>query len=340
MKKQVVIFFRIIIFYCCVHLINSCTTTKNTPMHRGWHNMNARYNAYFYSNEYMKESTKKVEKANKDDFTRILPLFIYTNNESAKGYYADFDKTIKKSSLVIHRHAIMNPKTKEEIPNACRWIDENYMLIGKSHFYKRELFTALEMFEYVAKKYPNPEAKYLGMLWMVRTNTEIGSFSKSEQIIDDLRNAEDFPKKDKFFQCELAAVSADFYIKKAEYGEAIMQLTKAIVFAKKRMTKARYTYVLAQLYEKVGNNSEASRYYEMVPKYHPNYDMEFNAKINHARLHDVNNGDTKAIKKELARMLKDEKLCTKKKIFHLQSITSINPSWKAFQIMGKKHYHI
>jgi tetratricopeptide (TPR) repeat protein len=269
--------------------------------------MNARYNAYFYSREYMKESTKKVEKANKDDFTRILPLFIYTSNENAKDYYADFDKTIKKSSLVIHRHAIMNPKTKEEIPNACRWIDENYMLIGKSHFYKREFFTALEMFEYVAKKYPNPEAKYLGMLWMIRTNNEIGSFSKSEQIIDDLRNAEDFPKKDKFFQSELAAVSADFYIKKSEYGGAIPQLTKAIEVTKKKMTKARYTYVLAQLYEKSGNDSEASKYYQMVPKYHPSYDMEFNAKINHARLHDVKNGDTKAIKKELARMIKDEK---------------------------------
>ena len=92
-------------------------------MHRGWHNMNARYNGYYYSRENIKESVKKVEKASKDDFTKIIPLFIGTTNENAKSYYADFDKTIKKSSTVIQRHAITNKKTKEEIPNACRWID-------------------------------------------------------------------------------------------------------------------------------------------------------------------------------------------------------------------------
>lgn len=306
MKKYFLVLLKIT--FCCVlvQLLNSCTNTKNTAMHRGWHNMNARYNAYFYSGEYMKESVKKLEKSNKDDFARILPLFIYTTNENAKDYYADFEKTIKKSSLVIHRHAILNSKTKEEIPNACKWIDENYVLIGRSHFYKREFFTALEMFEYVAKKYPNPEAKFTGMLWMIRTNNEIGSFSKSEQILDEIKSSEKYPQT-KPFLAELALVSADYYIKREEYAAATVQLKKAIENTRKKSLKARYTYILAQLYEKIGVNSDASKFYQMVPKFHPDYAMEFNAKINHARLYDAETGDTKAIKKELARMLKDEK---------------------------------
>ncbi|MES2592993.1 MAG: tetratricopeptide repeat protein [Bacteroidota bacterium] len=306
MKNNNLFLLRIFTFCCFLLFVTSCTNKKNTAMHRGWHNMNARYNGYFYSRENIKESVKKVEKSNKDDFTKLLPLFIYTDNINAKNYYSDFDKTIKKSSVVIQRHAIINPKTKEEIPNACRWIDENYMLIGQSHFYKRDFFSALEMFEYVSKKYPNPEAKYGAMLWMIRTNNEIGSFSKTEAVFDEIRSAEDFPQ-DKFYQRELAAVTADYNIKKNDYPRAIVQLEKAIELTRKKMVKARYTFVLAQLYEKLGDNSKASKYYETIPAMHPNYDMEFTARINHAKLYDAQSGDTKVIKRQLMRMLKDAK---------------------------------
>src|SRR6185295_13812027 len=110
-------------------------------------------------------------------FSKLIPLFVYTDNQTSKNYYADFDKTIKKSSVVIQHHAIKDKRTKEEIPNACRWIDENYMLIGQAHFYKRDLFSALEAFEYVSKTYKNQKAKYSGLLWMMHADNEIGSYS-------------------------------------------------------------------------------------------------------------------------------------------------------------------
>lgn len=275
-------------------------------MHRGWHNMTARFNGYYYSNENIKETVKKIEKANKDDFSKILPLFIYTNNTSSKTFYSDCDKTIKKSSVVIQRHTITERKSKKEIPNACKWIDENYVLIGKAHFYKRDLFSALEAFEYVSKIYPNPEAKYTGMLWMMRTNNEIGSYSLTEASLDEIRNATDFPN-DRSYQRELAAVTADYYIKREDYNASIKHLTKAIALTRKKTTKARYTYVLAQVYEKLGDNKKASQYYSLVPGLHPSYDMAFNAQINRAKLYDIREGGSKIIKKQLNKMLRDDK---------------------------------
>lgn len=275
-------------------------------MHRGWHNMTARFNGYFYSNENIKETVKKIEKVHKDDFSKIIPLFIYTNNNNSKTFYSDCDKTIKKSSVVIQRHTITERKSKKEIPNACKWIDENYVLIGKAHFYKRDLFSALEAFEYVSKIYPNPEAKYTGMLWMMRTNNEIGSYSLTEGSLDEIRNATDFPN-DRSFQRELAAVTADYYIKREDYNASIKHLTKAIALTRKKTTKARYTYVLAQVYEKLGDNKKASQYYSLVPGLHPSYDMAFNAQINRAKLYDISSGGSKIIKKQLNKMLRDDK---------------------------------
>ncbi|MDQ3046658.1 MAG: tetratricopeptide repeat protein [Bacteroidota bacterium] len=287
-------------------LLGACSQTKNTVMHRGWHNMNARFNGYFYSRENVKESLKKVNKAKKDDFSRIIPLFVYTDNTNAKTYYGDFDKTIKKSSVVIQRHTIMNKRTKKEIPNACRWIDENYMLIGQAHFYKRDLFSALEAFEYVSKIYPNPKAKYSAILWMIRTQNEIGSYSQSELLIDEIRTADDFPKE-KAFEREFSLVQADFHIKRGDYTPAVKHLTRGIALTKKKKERARYLYVLAQLYQKLGDNSKASQYFAMVPGLHPYYDMEFNAQINRAKLYDISSGGSKAIKKKLMRMLRDDK---------------------------------
>ena len=268
--------------------------------------MTARYNGYYYSNENIKETVKKIQKANKDDFSKLLPLFVYTDNKTSKNYYSDFDKTIKKSSVVIQRHTITDKKTKKEIPTAGKWIDDNYMLIGKAHFYKRDLFSALEAFEYVAKIYPKPESKYKGMLWMIRTNNEIGSYSLSEATIDDIRNAKDFPT-DRVFQQELTAVTADFYIRREEYSAAIKFLTRSIALTKNKTEKARFTYVLAQLYEKQEDKKKASMYYGMVPRLHPSYDMAFNAQINQAKLYDISSGGSKVIKKKLMHMLRDDK---------------------------------
>lgn len=275
-------------------------------MHRGWHNMNARYNGYFYSNDNMKETVKKIEKSNKDDFSKPIPLFVYPDNNSAKTYFTDLDKTIKKSSSVIQRHTIQNKKNKEEIPNACKWIDENYVLIGRAHLYKRDLFSALEAFEYVSKKYPNPEAKYSGMLWMARTQNEIGSYSQTELIIDNLRNAKDFPNT-RSYQKEFALVTSDFHIKRNDYSPAIKSLTKAISLTKSKREKARYIYVLAQLYESMGDNKKAMQYYTMVPGMNPKYEMVFNAQMKRAQLYDGTTGDSKAVKKQLMKMLKDAK---------------------------------
>ncbi len=275
-------------------------------MHRGWHNMNARYNGYFYSNDNMKETVKKIEKNNKDDFSKPIPLFVYPDNNSAKTYFGDLDKTIKKSSAVIQRHTIQNKKNKEEIPNACKWIDENYVLIGKAHLYKRDLFSALEAFEYVSKKYPNPEAKYSGMLWLARTQNEIGSYSQTELIIDNLRNAKDFPNT-RSYQKEFALVTADFHIKRNDISPAIKSLTKAIGLTKSKREKSRYIYVLAQLYESMGDNKKAMQYYTMVPGMNPKYEMVFNAQMKRAQLYDGTTGDSKAVKKQLMKMLKDAK---------------------------------
>ena len=48
--------------------MGSCSTKKNTLVSRGFHNLTARFNGYYYSCENINEGVYKIEKNNKDDF--------------------------------------------------------------------------------------------------------------------------------------------------------------------------------------------------------------------------------------------------------------------------------
>ena len=152
----------------------ACSTKKNTVASRAYHNLTARFNGYYYSCVNIDDGVFRIEKNNKDNFDKILPVYIYPAGDKAKATFPEFDKAIKKSSTCIQRHAIKDKKGSE-IPSSGNWIDNNWINIGISHVYKRELFSGLEAFEYVARTYTKSKDKYTALAWMIRTNNENGS---------------------------------------------------------------------------------------------------------------------------------------------------------------------
>ena len=292
-----------ILWFSLMLLALSCSTKKNTIVTRTFHNINSHFNGFYWATESVKEGVAKIERANVDDYSKILPVFIYTDPKDAKSVYAEMDKAITKCSLVIERHTITD-KNGHVIPGAVKWIDDNYMLLGKAHFYKHDFFAGLEMFEYVEKEFKKELSRYDAMLWMMRSYNEIGSFSMTEPIIDFLNNDKNFPKDR---EAEFGAVAADYFIKLENYPQAIKYLSMASSLTRKRKVRARYTFILAQLYQKEKDGKKAVKYYEQVIKMSPSYEMSFNAIINRAMLHELSSSEGKKIKKDLDIMLKDFK---------------------------------
>ncbi len=202
----------------------SCTTTKNTLPSRTFHNITARFNGYYYSCENIDEGIYKIEKGNKDVYDKILPVYIYPSPEKAKSTFPDFDKAIKKSSLCIQRHAIKDGKGNE-IASSGNWIDNNWINIGISHFYKREFFSAIETFEYVVRTYTKSNDKYMAMIWLMKAYNEIGSVSSSEPIISLLKNAKGLSPK---IKNEFPIAQADFYMRRGQNTEAHSKLMEVV----------------------------------------------------------------------------------------------------------------
>ncbi len=197
-------------------------------------------------------------------------------------------------------------KDKEDVHK--NWIDDSYLLIGKSHFYKYDYPEALESFEYVAKHYKKYPVKYYALIWMMRTYNQTGEFGSTQTIRDriyDKKNKADLEKQPKKFLAELASTEADYFIQQKMYGHAIEPLEKAIELHKSRKTRVRYVYILAQLYQEKREFIKASQYYVQVLKMNPSYEMAFNAQINRAK--GLSGKGTQDIRKELEKMLSDEK---------------------------------
>ncbi len=296
--------FKTYIFTVILFLVvfSSCKTNKNTFIHRGYHNLTARFNGYYYATESIKEGEAQIRKDYKYDYDVLLPVFLVPNKETCKATFPEFDKAIKKSSNCIQRHTIKDKKDNE-IVTAGKWIDNNWNVIGISNFYKRDFFSGIEAFEYVIRSYKSKD-KYKAMIWLARSYNELGAPSQAEPILGVLKEDK---KISKYAKNELPAVQADYFIKRGMFSEAEQALLRAIKSKSKKKDKARYSFILAQLYEQQKNNSRAREYYQKTISAKPTYELLFNAQMKKARLVDLKNGNPYKLIKDLEKMARDFK---------------------------------
>ena len=247
----------------------------------------------------MKEGEMKLSEVHDDSYDRILEVFRHGDKQKARSISTLMDQSIEKSSMVITHHSMLI-KGREY----CKWIDENYMLVGKAKYFKYDFYPAIESFQYVAAQYPKEPTKYEALCYLVLCYTQTGNQLEAESIVDYLKNEKKIPANLKGF---VAATCAHYYIKVKNYKNAIEQMNKAVVQTRRKAVRSRYMFILAQLYQKEEENQKSYDLYGQVLKMHPAYEMDFNAKINRARVIDMQSNGSDEIRKELLSMLKDGK---------------------------------
>jgi len=284
-------------------------------MRRTFHNTTAKYNVYFNGNEAYKRGMLAIKDAHKENFNEVLPMFLFSeeNNSSAKG---DMDYAIEKAMKLVNDHSItVKPKSKggdlsqkqKEFyakKEYCKWVDDAYLLMGKAHFVNREFYSARKSFEYIITEYKNEPIRFDATLWLAQSKGEADSYEDAQIILDKLKDEGKMPEK---YNGRFYAIQTDILLKQHKYEDAIPPLIETIKYTKSRKLRKRYTYILAQLYQNVGNGRKAIENYNLVLKMNPPYAMAFNAKINIATAFDSNSGNSDEIVKELKKLLKDDK---------------------------------
>ncbi|HCS21609.1 MAG TPA: hypothetical protein DIW47_13810 [Bacteroidetes bacterium] len=274
----------------------ACDKNRDTFMNRSYQNMVAHFNVYFNGLQKLEDTRLSLEKAHVDDFTKVLDVYPYGSDANRKSQSGQMDEVIKKASRVIAERPI------------SKWVDDAYLMMGKAYFFKGDYFAAIETFQFLNSQYKGSILSYEATLWIIKSYVLLGKAKDAEAIIGLLNNDPDFPPK---LKASLHEVSAYVHIRVEKYKIAAENMEKALPLAKGSYKKARYHYILGQLYAEQGDRNKAREHYKIVTKGSPPYEMAFNAKINLARNYDpTNKSEVRSARKYLKSMLKDDKNAT------------------------------
>lgn len=318
----------------------SCSTEKEALLNKGYHNMTARYNGYYNAGVIIDDALQSYRNDYQENYEIIIPLDLYPGVEDASGLFPDMDDAIERCEKVIVRHSMPNPqRVKNKSEEHCRWIDDNWLVIGQAHYIKREYDAAKEKLNYVSESFNGEESVYEARIWLAKTHIALGEYSEAKIILISVKQSIDrteeeknnkdkdnkkkrskldrkrgkkktkekdnspapFPKK---LEVDYEVAMAELYIAQDENKKAIEHLENAVSQCRNRKRRARYMFALAQLYSEQGNDGQASIYYNKVAHSNAPYEMQFKAKIRKAL---TSTGNSEELVKELNKMLKDGK---------------------------------
>ena len=291
------VLFLAVIFLC------GCSTRKNTPINRGYHNMTSRFNVNFNGKEALKNGEEEHAKLCKDNYITTLPIYVYPPKEELSSIYPSMDRVIEKGSKCIYKHSMFF-KGKEYVKN----IDDAYLMMGKAYFYKQDYQQAQRIFNYILTTHKNGNCVEEAMIWNARAALRMGYYGQAEDLINEARYYVE-PKKSKKLSLQYAAAGAEYHLTAPDGDRqtAINYIDDVLKNKPKKLFKTRMYFILGQLYELDEQPAMAHDYFLWVSKHSPDYDLEFNARMHLATNYDGSPAKRSQIIKELNKMLAEEK---------------------------------
>ena len=296
------------------------------PVRRITQNLGSHYNFHFNAFRKLQEILLNAQTATKDDFSKLLPFYKYTL-ENTSSQASELDSVIAKCNDAILLHDLRSD-----------WVDDMYLLMGKAYFYRNEIDSALLTFQYLnyafqprtkdeigypksigsnsnadgnvytisTKENNNPFVKLIAhtparnesLLWLIRSLIEKKSPQEAWSLIATLKRDAQFPKR---LQHELQELQALLFYQQQQYDSAAHYLEASLPIVEPAL-KARQEYLLAQLYERAGLTAKADEWYERSMNHTTDLIQEAYARINRIRMIGDEATD-KQIEEQIAQLL-------------------------------------
>ncbi len=237
------------------------------------------FNYYFNANNKLNDILEKAKSNFHEDYTELLPFYNYTMEGVSKNNI-QLDSVIYKCTAGILLHDLRTD-----------WVDDLYLLMGQAYLYKQYYDSAATVFQYInysfapkddgydipigsnasnqkgafsistveskslwKKLTSNPPGRNESFLWRIRTYLEQNKLAEAEALIEILRIDPNFPIR---LHTHLDELIAYKYYKENSPDSAANYLTKALDRAITKGEKARWQYLIGQLYTSVGKDSLA-----------------------------------------------------------------------------------
>jgi outer membrane protein assembly factor BamD (BamD/ComL family) len=300
------------------------TTTKfKTPRHF-IQNTITHYNFYYNTNIKLNEVLTRAKASFRDNYTQLLPFYNYTLETTARDK-RNLDSVLDKVNTAILVRDLRND-----------WTDNLYMLMGQAYYYKNNLDSAYVIFQFVnyafapkeedgyplpigsnanadqggnafsistnekrnivKRAFSLPPSRNESFIWQIRTFLMRNDLTRSAVLIDMLKHDPHFPER---LQTDLQELEAFWYYKQSNYDSAAAHLIPALNNAPNQGERARWEYLIAQLYERSARQADAKTYYEKSAAHTMDPVMEVNARLNAIRQNKGNREGDDYIRKNI-----------------------------------------
>lgn len=297
---------------------------KFTKSRHFFQNLYTHYNYFYNANNILNDIIEKAKAQNKDDYNKLLSFYNYSLDNTSRS--SNLDSVINKSTAGILLHDLRND-----------WVDNLYILIGRAYLLRKNFDTASSVFQYVnyafaptdkdgykkvigsnsseggstlsiaTKDNQNVVKKFFerqpsrdeSFIWQIRTLTETEQYIDAASLITTLKGDPVFPKR---LFSELAQDEAYNYYKQQQYDSSAKYLEQAITLADNNTEKARWYYLIGQMYQATNQPNLAATFF--VKCVHTTTDpvMEVFARLAVIRLSKAD--DRSAIASNIEEMLK------------------------------------
>ncbi len=272
-------------------------------MNRNSHALSTKYNILYNGGIGLEKGLKSIQSNNQDNFWKTLPIekmqFDENFSEGEKTKNADFELAETKATKAIQKHS-MNIGGRERNYQ----IDEAYLMLGKARYYDQRFIPALEAFNYILYKYPNSSNIYTAKIWREKTNMRLGNDAIVVKNINQLLKKTDL---DKQTFSDANALLAEAFLNLEQRDSAVARLRVAEKFSRINEEKARYRFILGQMYQEDGKKDSAAYFYDGVIHMNRKADRKYmmHAYAKKAQMYDYENGNDTIFLKTYNKLVAD-----------------------------------
>ncbi|MBE0392529.1 tetratricopeptide repeat protein [Flavobacterium sp. PL002] len=294
---------KVIITFGILFFLVACSTKRNTFLARNSHALSTEYNILYNGQIGLDKAIQDIKANTKDNFWMRLPIEKMQVTEEVSGVEKAKNPNLEiaeaKATKAIQKHS-MNIDGKERNTQ----IDEAYLLLGKARYFDQRFIPALDAFNFILYKYSNSSKIYEAKIWREKTNMRLGN---DALVINNItRLLGDKQLKKQVFS-DANALMSEAFLNLEEKDSAVAKLKLAIQFSTKNEDKARYHFILGQLYEELGKTDSAGYSYNAVIKMNRKSERKYVAQshVRKTQLFDYKKGDTILFLKHYKKLLAD-----------------------------------
>lgn len=299
----------------CTMLCIGCSTKRNTPATRAYHEFTTRYNVYFNAEEaYINTLSNQLESFS-DNYAELLPMYPFIRNTEKTQPGGAFDAVIEKTNKAIQEHSIAAKPRRDPSQAQTQeyrdWLRQQefnpfiknaWLLMGKAHVQNEDYEQALAVFSQILQLF-RTETDIISetQIWMMRAYTELEWFFDAEDMAAVLW-ARSLPED---LNALFTAHYAYYLLRKKEFADALPYLRQTISQEKNAQQKRRLQFLMGQIYARLGENLNAFQTFEQVKSIHTPHELMLNAVIQQSNV--TTGNEQQKIVRDLEKMTKSTK---------------------------------